>query len=132
MKEKEIVEKILEEYSRYGLGRIEIEISYLLAIIGKVPKDSIYPGMRMIFNQVYGIKDDKPAIDAGKALFSHSIEGVRQENPLVTDQDVAKSIDYIGIDTLGESIEDIDFTLLNKVKETMLRSAEEYVLENQQ
>ena len=54
MCKKEIVEKILEEYKKFGLSRIEVEISYLLAILWRVPKESIYPGMRMIFNNLYG------------------------------------------------------------------------------
>ena len=131
MSKKEIVEKILNEYSQYGLRRIEIEISYLLAIIGRVPKDSIYPGMRMIFNQVYGIMDERPAIDAGKALFSSAISEMKQENDMVTDKDIADSIDYIGIDTLEDSLEDIDFSLLDKVRQTMIEATKEYVKGNQ-
>lgn len=131
MSKKEIVEKILNEYSQYGLRRIEIEISYLLAIIGRVPKDSIYPGMRMIFNQVYRIADEHPAIDAGKALFSSAISGVKQENVMANDKDIAGGIDYIGIDTLEDSLEDIDFSLLDKVKQTMIEATKEYVKGNQ-
>lgn len=130
MGKKEIVEKILKEYSQYGLGRIEVEISYLLAIIGRVPKDSIYPGMRMIFNQVYGIMGEHPAIEAGKALFSSAISEVKQENGMVTDKDIADSIDYIGIDTLEDSLEDIDFLLLDKVRQTMIKATKEYMIEN--
>lgn len=131
MNKKEIIEKILQEYSGYGLGRIEVEISYLMAIIGRVPKDSIYPGMRMIFNRVYGIEDDESKIDAGKALFSGSISKVKKENPTVTDEDIAMSIDYVGIDALEESLEDVDFHLLGKVKETIIQNTKDYVKENQ-
>ena len=131
MSKKEIVEEILKEYSQYGLGRFEVEISYLLAIIWRVPKDSIYPGMRMIFNHVYGITDDQPAIDTGRALFSSVISEVKQENPLVTDKNIANGIDYIGIDTLEESLGDIDFALLDKVKQTMIESAKNYAVANQ-
>lgn len=126
MKKREIVEKILSEYSPYGLGRIDVEISYLLAIVWRVPKDSIYPGMRLIFNQVYGIVDNQPAIDAGKALFNSSLSEVKRENPTVTDKDIADGINYIGIDTLEETLEDIDFGLLDKVKQTMIRSARDF------
>lgn len=131
MRKKEIVEKILKEYSKYGLGRIEVEISYLMAIIGRVPKESIYPGMRMIFNQVYGITDEQPAIDAGKALFSSAICGVKHDNPMVTDKEIANGIDYVGIDALSESLEDIDFSLLDKVKQTMIEKTKEYMKVNQ-
>lgn len=131
MSKKEIIEKILKEYSEYGLGRIEVEISYLLAIIGRVPTESIYPGMRMIFNHVYGIVDEQPAIDAGKALFSNAICEVKHDNPMVTDKDIADGIDYVGINTLEESLEDIDFSLLNKVKQTIIEKTKEYMKVNQ-
>ena len=65
MNKKQIIEKIMEEYSQYGLNRIEVEISYLLAILWRVPKDSIYHGMRMIFNNVYGISGYTPAFRHG-------------------------------------------------------------------
>ena len=127
MSKKEIVEKILDEYSQYGLGRIEVEISYLMAIIGRVPKESIYPGMRLIFNQVYGIADEQPAIDAGKALFSSVICEVKNDNSMATDKEIANSMDYVGIDALEESLEDIDFSLLNKVKQTIIEKIKEYI-----
>lgn len=131
MSKKKIVEEILKEYSQYGLGRIEVEISYLLAIIWRVPRDSIYPGMRMIFNQVYGIEDDKPSINAGKALFNSSINKIKHENSKITDNDIAASMEYAGIDALEESLEDIDFELLDKVKQTMIKSTKDYVEANQ-
>lgn len=131
MSKKEIVEKILEEYSQYGLGRIEVEIAYFMALIGRVPKESIYPGMKMIFNQVYGIADEQPAIDAGKALFGSAICEVKYDNPMATDKDIADGIDYVGIDTLEESLEDIDFSLLNKVKQTIIKTTKKYMKVNQ-
>lgn len=130
MNKKQIIEKIMEEYSQYGLSRIEVEISYLLAILWRVPKDSIYHGMRMTFNNVYGIKDEKTEIDAGKALFDSAIGEVKAENPKANDKDIADGIEYIGIDTLEDSLEDIDFALLGKVKEHMLQSAKKYVGKN--
>lgn len=131
MRKKEIIEKILKEYSEYGLGRIEVEISYFMAIIGRVPPESIYPGMRMIFNHVYGIADEQPAIDAGKALFSSAICEVKHDNPMAADKEIANSIDYVGIDALEESLEDIDFSLLDKVKQTILEKMKEYMKVNQ-
>lgn len=130
MNKKQIIEKILEEYSKYGLSRIEVEISYLLAILWKVPKDSIYYGMRMTFNNVYGIKDEKAEIDAGKALFNSAISEVKIENPKASDKDIADGIEYIGVDTLKDSLEDINFALLGKVKESMLQSTKQYVDNN--
>ena len=102
----------------------------MLAILWRVPKDSIYPGMRMIYNNVYGIKDDEPAIEAGNVLFASAISGVRAENPEASDSDIANGIEYVGIDTLEESLEDIDFSFLGKVKESMLQSTREFVREN--
>lgn len=130
MNKKQIIEKIMEEYSKYGLSRIEVEISYLLAILWRVPKDSIYPGMRVIFNKVYGIKDEKSERDAGEALFNSAISEVKAENPTASDKDIADSIEHVGIDTLGASLDDINFELLGKVKECMIQSAKQYVEEN--
>lgn len=130
MNKKQVIEKIMEEYSQYGLSRIEVEISYLLAILWRVPKDSIYHGMRVIFNNVYGIKDEKAESDAGKALFNDAISEVKAENPTANDNDIADGIEYIGIDTLKDSLEDINFTLLGRVKEYMLQSAKQYVDKN--
>ena len=130
MSKKQIVEKIMEEYEKYGLSRIVVEIVYLMAILWRVPKESIYPGMRMNFNKAYGIEDDAPAIEAGKALFNSAIEDVKNENPEANDKDIADGIVYVGIDSLEESLEDIDFALLDKVKESMLQSTRNFVSEN--
>lgn len=130
MNKKQIIEKIMEEYSQYGLSRIEVEISYLLAILWRVPKDSIYHGMRVIFNNVYGIKDEKAESDAGEALFNDAISEVKVENPTANDNDIADGIEYIGIDTLKDSLEDINFALLGRVKEYMLQRAKQYVDKN--
>lgn len=130
MSKKEIVERILEEYGKYGLSRIMVEISYVMAILWRVPKESIYPGMRMTFNDVFGIKDDKPAIDAGKALFNSAVNDVKAEYQETSDLDIANGIEYIGIDTFEESLEDVDFPLLDKVKASMIESAKQFVSEN--
>lgn len=130
MSKKEIVEKILKKYTKYGLSRIEVEITYLLAILWRVPKESIYSGMQMIFNNLYGIKDDTPEIEAGKALFASVLNEVRTENPDASDSDIANSMEYIGIDTLEASLEDIDFNLLAKVKDAMIQSTKQFVSEN--
>lgn len=130
MNKKKIIEKIMEEYSQYGLSRIEVEISYVLAILWRVPKDSIYHGMRTVFNKVYGIKDEKAEINAGKSLFDSAIGEVKAENPKANDKDIADGIEYIGIDALEDSLEDIDFALLGKVKESMLQRAKQYVGKN--
>lgn len=130
MNKKQIVEKIIKEYSDYGLSRIEVEISYVLAILWRVPKESIYPGLRIIFNNVYGIKDVQPQIEAGKALFASGISEVKKENPEVSDKDIAAGIEYVGIDTLNETLDNIDFSLLGKVKESMIQSTKQFVEEN--
>lgn len=130
MNKKEIINKIMEEYSKYGLSRIEVQISYVMAVLLRVPKESIYPGMRMTFNEVFGIKDDKPAIEAGVALNKNTINGVKAENPNTSDKDIAEAIEYVGINTLEETLEDFDFSLLHKVKETMIQSTKQFVEEN--
>lgn len=130
MSKKDIVENILMKYTKFGLSRIEVEISYLLDILWRVPKDSIYPGMQMIFNNLYGIKDEAPEIEAGKALFTSALNDVRAENPEATDSDIAKDMEYVGIDTLEASLEEIDFKFLGKVKDAMLQSTKQFVSEN--
>lgn len=92
MNKKQVIEKNMEEYSKYGLNRIEI--------------------------------------DAGRALFNSAISEVKAENPNANDKDIADGIEYIGIDTLKDSLEDINFALLGKVKESMLQSAKQYVDKN--
>lgn len=130
MSKKEIIEKIMKEYSKYGLSRIVVEISYLMAILWRIPKDSIYPGMRNVFNNAYGIQDDTPAIDAGKALWNSVVDETRKENLDVTDCDIANGIEYVGINTFEESLEDIDFMFLDKVKQSMIQSAKGFVKSN--
>ena len=130
MSKKQIIEKIMEEYSQYGVSRIVVEIVYMMAILWRVPKESIYPGMRMNFNKVFGIEDDTPEIEAGKALFNSAIKDIKDENPQATDKDIADGIVYVGIDTFEESLSDIDFSLLDKVKDSMLQTTTQYVHEN--
>ena len=130
MSKKEIIEKIMKEYSKYGLSRIVVEISYLMAILWRIPKDSIYPGMRNVFNNANGIQDDTPAIDAGKALWNSVVDETKEENPDVTDSGIVNGIEYVGINTFEDSLEDIDFMFLDKVKQSMIQSAKGFVKSN--
>lgn len=127
---KEIVSKIMDEYSKYGLSRIEVEISYILAILWRTPKESIYPGMKMIFNKVYGIHDDTPADEAGIALFNAAISETKKEYPNASNEDIAKAVEIVGIENISDSLEDINFSFLNKVKETMMDCTKKFIKNN--
>lgn len=70
---KQVVSKIMNEYSQYGLDEVVANFIYDLAIQKDVPRDSIYPGMRLIMNNQYGIKDETALEDAMKAIMADSI-----------------------------------------------------------
>lgn len=105
MNKKQIISKIMEEYSKYGLSRMMAEISYIMAILFRVPKESIYQGMRSVFNNLYNVEDQTTFDEAGKALAVGIIENIKNENNC-TDSDVAKAISNEQIDSLC-----IDFRL---------------------
>ena len=110
MKKKQIIEKIMEEYSKYGLSRMMVKIAYIMAILFRVPRESIYQGMRALFNKLYNIQDEVTFDEAGKALAVGIVESIKSENNC-TNTDVARVISFEQIDSLS-----VDFKLPDVAK----------------
>ena len=91
MNKKQIIEKILSEYSKYGIVNEMVEYVYNSAIRAGVPHEIIYPGMKMMFNQALGIDNAETVEDIGEGFKEYAVNDTKKSNPTATDKDVARN-----------------------------------------
>lgn len=130
MNKEQTINKIMEEYAKYGIEKELAEQIYDLAIKMDVPQEAIYPGMRLNFNNALGIKDIGAAKESGKALAEHAISDVKKENPEATDKEIADGIEMVGIDALNQSMRGMSFPLLDEVEKAVKSAIENFVTDN--
>lgn len=68
-----IIKKVVEKYKKFNVTEAEVKLLITLAEIFAVPQDAIYPGIKMILNNQYGIEEDVPVTDAAKALVADAL-----------------------------------------------------------
>ena len=117
MNKKQIIEKIMEEYSKYGLSRMMVKNAYIMAILFRVPKESIYQGMRTLFNKLYNVQDEITFDEAGKALAIGLVESIKSEHNC-TNTDVARAISFEQIDSLSVDFKLPDVMVVENIKIT--------------
>lgn len=100
------------------------------AIKMDVPKEAIYPGMRLIFNNNLGIEDENAAKESGKALVKHAIHEVKNENPETTDKVIADGIETVGMDVLNQNLKAMSFPLSDEVDKAVKIAIENFVANN--
>lgn len=130
MNKDQTIDKILDEYGRYGIEKELAELVYDNAIKMDVPKEAIYPGMRLIFNNNLGIEDENAAKESGKALVKHAIREVKNENPETTDKVIADGIETVGMDVLNQNLKAMSFPLSDEVDKAVKNAIENFVANN--
>ena len=130
MSKEQVINKIITEYEKYGIEKELIEQVYDNAIKMNVPKEAIYSGMRLIFNNNLGINDESAAKESGRALVKHAIGEVKKENPKATDKGIAEGIEIIGVDALIQNVEAISFPLMDEVDKAAKRAIENFIVTN--
>lgn len=130
MNKEQVINKIIGEYEKYGIEKELAELVYDNAIKMNVPKEAIYPGMRLIFNNNLGINDESAAKESGRALVEHAIGEVKKENPEATDKGIVEGIEMIGVDALIQNVEAMSFPLLDEVDKAVKDAIENFVANN--
>ncbi|MBR5596643.1 MAG: hypothetical protein IKW30_04460 [Lachnospiraceae bacterium] len=85
MNKEQTIKKIMEEYEKHGIQREVAEIVYDMAIQKDVPRETIYQGMRFIFNQKLGLDWTEPITKVGDNFVEHAMNVKREENPTATE-----------------------------------------------
>lgn len=127
MTKKETIEKVMHEYGKYGVESHLVELAYDLAIAMDVPNGAIYHGMRMILNDEFGIQDDSAAKASGKALFEHTIQEIKRSEPNVSEEEIAMSLDDIGLENIINKFDKMAFRSSDKVKNAVKNEMEKYI-----
>lgn len=130
MNKEQVINKIIGEYEKYGIEKELAELVYDNAIKMNVPKEAIYPGMRLIFNNNLWINDESAAKESGRALVEHAIGEVKKENPEATDKGIVEEIEMIGVDALIQNVEAMSFPLLDEVDKAVKNAIESFVANN--
>ena len=91
MNKTQTIEKIMKEYEGYGIQRGLAELLFDMAIQKEVPEETIYQGMRWIFNRALGIDCTEPIEKVGENFVEHAMNVSREDNPTVTDDVLVKN-----------------------------------------
>ncbi len=93
MNKEQTINKIIEEYSEYGIENGLAEQVYDMAIQNGVADELIYPGMKMIFNNALGIDNTDVIKEVGEGFTQFAVNDTRKSNPTVTDKVIAKNME---------------------------------------
>lgn len=89
MNKEQTIDKIMEEYSEYGIEKWLAEQIYDLAIQNGVADELIYSGMKMIFNNALGIDNTDVIKEVGEGFTQFAVNDTRKSNPTATDKAIA-------------------------------------------
>lgn len=129
MNKKETINKIMEEYSKYGIVNVKeiAEELYDSAVQAGVPQELIYPGMKMKFNQALSIDNAETVNELGESFTENAVNETRKANPTATDDVIAKNFKE-------ELEDDFDWTALeisDDIKNAIKNSTEKFIKSNE-
>lgn len=129
MSKEQIIEKIMQEYSKYGIVNVKemAEELYDSAIQAGVPHEMIYPGIKMKFNQALGIDNKETVEEIGEGFKEYAVNDTRKANPTATDDVIAKNFKE-------ELEDDFDWTALeisDGIKNAIKNSTEKFIKSNE-
>ena len=126
MNKEQTIDKIMEEYSEYGIEKWLAEQIYDLAIQNGVADELIYPGMQMIFNNALGIDNTDVIKEVGEGFTEFAVNDTRQANPTATDKDIARNMEEELTDGFDWEALEASAEITDAIKE----SAEKFIENN--
>lgn len=126
MNQEQTIDKIMEEYSGYGIEKWLAEQIYDLAIQNGVADELIYPGMKMIFNNALGIDNTDAIKEVGEGFTQFAVNNTRKSNPTVTDKVIAKNME----EELADGFDWKSLELPDDITDAIKNAAEKFVESN--
>ena len=126
MNREQVINKIMKEYSEYGIEKKLVEQIYNLAIQNGVADELIYPGMKMIFNNALGIDNTDVIKEVGEGFTEFAVNDTRQANPTATDKDIARNMEEELTDGFDWEALEASAEITDAIKE----SAEKFIENN--
>ena len=120
------INKVIEEYSKYEIKKEVAEQLYDSAIPFSVPKEIIYPGIKLMLNISLGLDNEGIIQELGQGLAEHYIEETRKINQSTTDK--------VLVDRFKEDIEEMltcnIFPVTPEMKIAIIDTVEKFIKEN--
>lgn len=126
MNKEQTIDKIMEEYSEYGIEKWLAEQIYDLAIQNGVADELIYPGMKMIFNNALSIDNTDVINEVGEGFTQFAVNDTRKANPTVTDKVIAKNME----EELADGFDWKSLELPDDITDAIKNAAEKFVESN--
>lgn len=124
---EEIVNKVFEQYAKYGITKDKIESLYDSGIQVGVPEETIYPGIKLMFNCELGLDNQGIAEEIGEGFGKHYIKETRKAN--------APTSDKILVERFKEDVEDFlkedVLPMPSEMKMAIFETLEKFIEENQ-
>lgn len=127
MNREQTINKIMEEYSKFGIVRRMAEQVYDSAIQVGVSQEIIYPGMKMMFNQALGIDNTEAVKEVGDGFKEYAVNDTRKANPTVTDKVIAKNFK----EELEDDFKWEDIPVFGELKNAIKQSTEKFIKDNE-
>lgn len=126
MNKEQTINKIMEEYEKYGIQKELAEMIYDLAIQNGVADELIYPGMKLIFNNALAIDNKDVIEEVGEGFTQFSVNDTRKANPTATDKIIAKNME----EELAEGFDWKAFKLPEEIENAIKNAIEKFVESN--
>lgn len=126
MNREQVINKIIKEYSEYGIEKKLVEQIYNLAIQNDVADELIYPGMKMIFNNALSIGNTDVINEVGEGFTQFAVNDTRKANPTVTDKVIAKNME----EELADGFDWKSLELPDDITDAIKNAAEKFVESN--
>ena len=130
MTRQETIEKVMQEFGKHGIERPAVAMAYDLAIHMNIPQDMIYSGMRMVVGNAVGVSIDEAAESCGKDFFESVTKDFLEENPDITEENLAEAMKLVGEEALNNAMEDTNFPAADIMKAAALVQAKEFMEEH--
>ena len=127
MDREQTINKIMEEYTKYGILKDIVERLYDSAIQMNVPKETIYPGMKMILNNILGLDNAEVVNEVGEGFTENVVNETRKANPTVTDKVIAKNFK----EELEDDFKWEDIPVFGELKNAIKQSTEQFIKDNE-
>ena len=124
---EEIVNKVFEQYAKYGITKDRIESMYDSGIQIGVAEEIIYPGIKLMFNCEFGLDNQGIAEEIGEGFGKHYVKETRKANAPTTDKKLVERF----IEEVEDFLKEDVLPMPSEMKVAIIETLEKFIEDNQ-
>lgn len=127
MNREQTIEKVMEQYSKYGITKDRVENLYDSGIQIGVAEEIIYPGIKLMFNCEFGLENTGIAKEIGEGFGEYYIRETKKANEPTTDKALVNRFK----EDVEEILEQNILPVTTEMKMAIIGTLENFIKENQ-